>query len=99
MVDVEEFVEIYFTPPKNIEDFIALRSILSGYGATIRYVYMYPQRNLFRTKLYVSAPKSKRHVVGELVKRFGGRIREKEIFVTESYKGVIASSDSNFAFV
>jgi len=69
-----------------------IRSILSGYGILIRYEYIYTQRNNFRTKLYVSAPKSKKHVVGELVRRFGGRIREKEILITECYRNVIASS-------
>ena len=91
MAGVEEYTKIYFTPPRGIGDFIALRSILSGYGATIGYDYMYPQRNFFRTKLYVSAPRSRKHIVGELVRRFGGRIREKEILVTECYKSVIAS--------
>lgn len=93
MASVEEYAKIYFTPPKRIEDFIVMRSILSGYGISIRYEYIYTQRNNFRTKLYVSAPKSKKHVVGELVKRFGGRIREKEILITECYRNVIASSE------
>jgi len=91
MVDVEEFVDIYFTPPKDIEDFVALRSILAGYGAVVRYVYMHPHRNLFRTKLYVSAPRSKRSIVEELIRRFRGRVREREILITECYRGVIAS--------
>ena len=81
MVSVEEYAKIYFTPPKSIEDFIALRSILSGYGATIGYEYVYPQKNFFRTKLYVSAPKSRKNIVRELVRGFGGRIREKETLV------------------
>ena len=76
---VEEYTRIYFTPPKGIGDFITLRSILSGYGATIGYEYVYPQKNFFRTKLYVSAPRSKKHIVGELVRRFWDHIREKEV--------------------
>jgi len=64
MVGVEEYTRIYFTPPRRIGDFITLRSILSGYGAAIRYDYVYPHRNHFRTKLYVSALKSKKFFYG-----------------------------------
>ena len=93
MPSVEEIKDIHFTPPRNMHDFIIMRAVLAGYGATVRYSYMMPHRDFYRAKLYISAPENQVWVVKKIIKKFGGKIEEKEILVTQCYRGVIATHE------
>ena len=91
IIDIEEFSSLHFTPPKEIEKFLVLRSLLAGLGATIRCVYSTKHREYYRTKLAVSVPKSMVGIAEKIIRRFGGKIRDREILVTGNYRGFIAT--------
>ena len=88
---VREIQSLYFTPPKEIEKFLIMRSLLAGLGATIRCVYSTKHREYYRTKLAVSVPKSMVGIAEKIIRRFGGKIRDREILVTGNYRGFIAT--------
>ncbi len=90
--DVEEIVRIGFKPPKEMEKLLMLKATLIGYGAPVRYDYSTKHGDYYRTKIFVSAPKSNTDLIEYLIKSFGGKIEEKEILTTKCYRDAICMS-------